>query len=81
MEHCAEGPTAKDSVGHFILCKGVAVCICTHVFMVMCICTSLLITVSGQDDDDDGGAGGHEALLSLSLVYFCGAAIILGFPD
>lgn len=26
---CAEGPTVKDSVGHFILCKGVS-CVCLH---------------------------------------------------
>lgn len=79
MEHCAEGPTVKDSVGHFTLCKGVAVCIRTHVFVVMCICPLLLITSSSHHDDDDGGAGVHEALFSLSLVDCSGTAIVLGF--
>ena len=65
MEHCAEGPTVEDSAGHFILCKGVAVC----------ICTSPLITVWSHHDD--GGAGVHEALCHwytvveqlLSLIF------------
>lgn len=77
MEHCAEGPTVKDSAGHFILCKGVAVCM--HVLMVMSIRTSLLITASSHHDD--GRAGVHEALFSLSSVHCSGTAIVLGFYD
>lgn len=79
MEHCAEGPTVKVSAGHFILCKGVAVCDCMHVFMVMSICLSLLITVSSHHVD--GGAGVHDALFSLSLVHCSGTAIVFGFHD
>lgn len=45
----------EDLAGHFILCKGAAVCVCTH---VICNCTSLLITVCSHHDDS--GAGVHE---------------------
>lgn len=80
MGRCAEGPTVKDSVGHFILCKGVAVCVCMHVFLsVMCICTSLLITVSSHHDD--GEAGVHKHCSFLLLVLCSGTAVVLGLYD
>lgn len=47
VEHRAEGPTVKDSAGHFILRKGAAAC----AFAVMCIRDSLLITVASHHDD------------------------------
>lgn len=78
MGRWAEGPTVKDSVGHFILCEGVScVCVCVHVLLsVMCICTSLLITVSSHHDD--GEAGVHKHCPLLLLVHCSGTAVVLG---
>lgn len=51
----------ENSVGRFIFGKGVCVCVRApaHMFTVICICTSLLITVSSHHDS---GAGVHGAL-------------------
>lgn len=82
MERRAERPTVKDSEGHFalrMLRVSVAGCLLwmsIHVLMEMCVCTSLLITISSHHGD--GGAGVRKALFSLSLVHSSGAAIVLG---
>lgn len=80
VEHCAEGPTVKDAVGHFIFCKGVAMWVCAHVFLpVMCTCTSLLITVFSHHDDGEAGVNKYCSL--LLLVHCSGSAIIFGLCD
>lgn len=51
VEHCAEGPTVKVPWEPFILYKGVAACV--YMFLVMCIWTLLLITVSSHHGDGE----------------------------